>query len=187
MLYVDEIYEQEKVAFFRKSKERFGGLGNMAGGYPLTVNGISYSSSEALYQVARYPHHRDVQNKIIETHNGFAAKLVAKQHYDLTRPNWNSVRVAVMRNVLIIKAQQNYTKIKAIIDDTDDREIVEWSRKDPFWGAIPDHDILAGQNTLGKLWMFLRPSIADGSINMIVPITTWFPQGDDQLVDLIQY
>lgn len=189
MLYTDEVYVQDKVAFFRRSKERYGGLGNMAGGYPLTVNGLSYTSSEALYQVARFPHYPDIQEKIRTAHNGFAAKLVAKEHYDKTRPNWegpHSVRVPIMLTVLTIKTQQNYTKIKKILDETDDMEIVEWSRKDPFWGAQPGDDgLLAGKNVLGKLWMRIRAMGEDVKTSQYS--TAFFPQGDDQLVDFINY
>lgn len=40
---------------------------------------------------------------------------------------------------------------------TADKQIVEISRKDPFWGAVPvGPDNLVGQNVLGKLLMELR-------------------------------
>jgi len=41
-----------------ETKEAFGGLSNMAGGYGLQVNGIHIPSSEALYQACRFPHAR---------------------------------------------------------------------------------------------------------------------------------
>jgi predicted NAD-dependent protein-ADP-ribosyltransferase YbiA (DUF1768 family) len=92
-----------------------------------------------------------------------------------------------MLQCLIIKTQQNYTKIRQIIELTNELPIVEYSRKDPFWGAQPDGECLVGCNVLGKLWMFVRPDILDGSIRCTVADTSYFPQGDDQLVDIIQY
>lgn len=178
----DEVYVQDRVAFFRKSKERFGGLGNMAGGYPLIVNNTIYSSSEALYHCARYPHLPKVQEDIRLAHNGFAAKLVAKQYYDQTREDWEDIRVVVMLHTLTLKVQDNYDKIVKIIEETGDREIVEWSRKNSFWGAQPDHDLLVGKNILGKLWMYLRPDILDGSIRYHYPDLTLFPGADEGLV-----
>jgi hypothetical protein len=40
---------------FYKAKEVFGGLSNMAGGFPLVVNGIHILTSEALYQACYFP------------------------------------------------------------------------------------------------------------------------------------
>jgi hypothetical protein len=43
-----------------------------------------------------------------------------------------------------------------------DRKIVERSRKDRFWGAVPvEDDLLEGENRLGKLLMELRDEVAE--------------------------
>ena len=49
-------YEPEECVVFRKTAEAFGGLSNMAAGFPLKVNGVSVRTSEALYQACRFPH-----------------------------------------------------------------------------------------------------------------------------------
>lgn len=48
-------YDCTKSAVFLKTKERLGALSNMAGGFPLEVNGIKIRTSEALYQACRFP------------------------------------------------------------------------------------------------------------------------------------
>ena len=48
------IYQRDQCVVFLKTKEVFGGLSNMAGGYGLRVNGIHIPSSEALYQACRF-------------------------------------------------------------------------------------------------------------------------------------
>jgi type I restriction enzyme S subunit len=43
-------YRVADCVVFRKTNTRFGGLSNMAPGFPLEVNGIRILTSEALYQ-----------------------------------------------------------------------------------------------------------------------------------------
>jgi len=42
-------YHRDECVVFLKTKEQFGGLSNMAGGYSLFVNGIRILTAEALY------------------------------------------------------------------------------------------------------------------------------------------
>ena len=58
-------YRRADSAVFLKTKEKYGGLSNMAGGFPLVVNDIKIRTSEALYQAYRFPHIPDVQRLII--------------------------------------------------------------------------------------------------------------------------
>ena len=58
-------YERQDSVVFCKTNEEFGGLSNMAPGFPLRVNGIDILTSEALYQACRFPHLPDVQRLII--------------------------------------------------------------------------------------------------------------------------
>jgi hypothetical protein len=46
-------YHRDECVVFRKTKEAFGGLSNMAGGYSSRVSGLLYVSSEHLYQCFR--------------------------------------------------------------------------------------------------------------------------------------
>ena len=48
-------YEIAKVAAFRRTRENWGGLSNMASGFPLWIGPIRVPSSEALYQACRFP------------------------------------------------------------------------------------------------------------------------------------
>ena len=49
-------YDRANSAIFLKTREKHGGLSNMAGGFPLVVNGTEIRTSEALYQACRFPH-----------------------------------------------------------------------------------------------------------------------------------
>lgn len=141
-------------------KEEFGELSNMAGGFGLRVNGHRVWSSEALYQTCRFPRHPEIQAEIIRERSPMGAKMKAKKdgrREKLSRPDWEEVRVDVMYWCLQVKLAQNLGPFFWPLKSTGARPIVEKSRKDAFWGAIPDEDgILRGANQLGRLLVRLR-------------------------------
>jgi len=158
--YQIRVYKRQEVITFRKTKEQFGGLSNMAGGYPLNVNGVEILTSEALYQACRFPHLPNIQQQIIAERSPMTAKMKAKPYRDQSRPDWDKVRIEVMRWCLQVKLVQNWDKFSALLLATDELPIVEDSHKDDFWGAKPqDDDILIGINALGCLLMELREQI----------------------------
>ena len=138
----------------------FGGLSNMAGGFPLMVSGVRIRTSEALYQACRFPHLPDVQRLIIAQRSPMTAKMKSKPYRHDSRQDWNRVRVNVMRWCLRVKLAQNWEFFSKLLLDTGDRAIVEQSHKDDFWGARPvDDRTLVGMNVLGRLLMELRESV----------------------------
>jgi type I restriction enzyme, S subunit len=153
-------YLRSECAVFNKTKERFGGLSNMAGGFPLVVNGVRIRTSEALYQACRFPHMPDLQRQIIDERSPMAAKMRGKPFRSQSRPDWDEVRVALMRWSIRVKLTQNPDRFGAVLEETGDLPIVEHSRRDRFWGAVAlNDDELEGQNVLGRLLMELRQEI----------------------------
>ncbi|MEZ5594131.1 MAG: NADAR family protein, partial [Gammaproteobacteria bacterium] len=153
-------YERASSVVFLKTNEAFGGLSNMAGGFPLRVNGVRILTSEALYQACRFPHLPDVQRLIIEQRSPMTAKMKSKPHRSNSRRDWFQVRVKIMRWCLRVKLAQNWRKFSELLLETGDRPIVEQSRKDDFWGAKPvDDGTLVGMNVLGRLLMELREAV----------------------------
>ena len=152
------IYHFDQSIIFRKTKEDFGGLSNMAAGFKLSINKISVKTSEAIYQACRFPHLPEVQEKIIEQKSPMAAKMVGKPFRDKTRSDWNEVRVEVMEWCIRAKLAQNFIGFGSLLEKTYNKKIVEDSHKDDFWGAISEKDAktLTGQNVLGRLLMKVR-------------------------------
>lgn len=169
-------YVRSEVIVVYKTKETFGGLSNMASGYPLQINGVRISTSEALYQACRFPHMPEVQREIIGQHSPMTAKMKSKPHRKDSRPDWNKVRHKVMRWCLRVKLAQNYEEFGRLLLATCDKPIVEQSRNDDFWGAkLADEsgDILVGQNVLGRLLMELREKLKDdvaGVLKTVPPL-----------------
>ena len=153
-------YNRASSVVFLKTREAFGGLSNMAGGFPLRVNEIRILTSEALYQACRFPHLADVQRLIIGQKSPMAAKMKSKLYRHQSRPDWNRVRVSIMRWCLRVKLAQNWDSFSKLLLQTGDSPIVEQSRRDDFWGALPvGEQTLVGMNVLGRLLMELRESI----------------------------
>jgi ribA/ribD-fused uncharacterized protein len=151
-------YRRAECVVFCKTREAFGGLSNMASGYPLRVGGIYVPTSEALYQACRFPHLPNVQDIIIRQKSPMTAKMKSKKHRPQSREDWDSIRVAVMKWCLKIKLAQHWRRFGELLLETSDKPIVEQSRKDRFWGAIlePDGESLSGYNVLGRLLMDIR-------------------------------
>ena len=164
----DREYEGESSIVFRKTGERYGGLSNMAAGFPLVVNGIQIRTSEALYQACRFPHLPDVQRLVIDQASPMAAKMRSKPFRKQSRSDWDTVRVKVMRWCLRVKLSQNWERFGALLKATGDRPIVEESAKDDFWGAhLLEDGRLAGHNVLGRLLMELRDELASRPENSL--------------------
>lgn len=165
-------YHRAESVVVYKTKEDFGGLSNMASGYPLQVNGVRILTTEALYQACRFPLLPEAQREIIGQHSPMTAKMKSKPYRKLTRPDWENVRFKIMRWCLRVKLAQNYGEFGRLLLATRDRPIVEQSRKDDYWGAkiADDDETLIGQNVLGRLLMELRERLKQDSAERLLTV-----------------
>ncbi len=155
-------YRVDEVVRFRRTTEEFGGLSNMAPGFPLIVLGHRIRTAEALYQACRYPHMPAVQQMILDEGSPMTAKMRTKPFRSQSRPDWDEVRVPVMKWCLRVKLACNWGKFSQLLLETGERPIVEDSPKDSYWGAMPQEgDLLNGQNVLGRLLMDLRKRLIE--------------------------
>jgi len=136
----------------------------MAPGFPVRINGVLILTVEALYQACRFPHMPEVQRRILEQHSPMTAKMVGKPYRAESRPDWDRVRVKIMRWCLRLKLLMHRSSFGDLLLSTGDRPIVEDSRKDDFWGALHvGSETLVGGNVLGRLLMELREEIKSGT------------------------
>lgn len=151
-------YRRAECVVFRKTEEEYGGLSNMAGGYEIQLNGITIGTSESLYQACRFPFSVEVQEMIIEQKSPMTAKMKSKPFRSQTRPDWETVKVPIMRWCLRVKLACNWIKFGELLLATGKKDIVEDSARDRFWGAVAteDNEQLVGVNALGRLLMELR-------------------------------
>ncbi len=159
-----ETYRRNECVIVYMTHERFGGLSNMASGFPLSINGVRIPTSEALYQACRFPHLPNVQRIIIGQRSPMTAKMKSKPYRNQTRADWDSVRVQVMDWCLRVKLAQHWDAFSRLLLSTEEKPIVEESRKDDFWGAkAQDMATLVGTNVLGQLLMNLRRELKQES------------------------
>lgn len=151
-------YNSKEAIVFRKTTEPFGGLSNMASGFSLYINEIIVPSSEHLYQAMRYPTNPEIQFEIISQDNAMKAKMISNKYKSqYSRPDWEKIQIKVMRWALEIKLAQNWDKFSKILQETQNKTIVEYATDNKIWGAKPsNNDELVGVNALGRLLMELR-------------------------------
>ncbi len=173
-------YVESDCAVIYRTKELFGEGSNMASGFPILYEGKIYHSTEALYQLTRFPGLTETRLapgaptliERVNVKNAMMAKMCSKPFRHLTRPDWMDVRVPIMESVLRFKIDQHPTAMGAFFDMTEDMPIVEKSRRDAFWGAKSDQKgNLIGENVLGLLWMLLREEVRTGIFHAEVTLT----------------
>jgi ribA/ribD-fused uncharacterized protein len=163
-------FNRGNAVVFRSTKEQWGGLSNMAAGYPLVINGHQFRTSEALYQAFRFSDDRSEDGELIQElirreKSPMAAKMVSKKYHSLSRDDWDFTRVKIMDWCLRAKLLAHWDKFSALLLSTGNLPIVEESHKDRFWGAVAvrgSADELEGENVLGTLLTRLRTRVVAG-------------------------
>ena len=125
--------------------------------FRLVWDGLLFDTSEAAYHWEKFPHNQVVQNAIRCAPSAHAALKIAENYRTEMRDNWLDIRVDVMRKILLAKVSQHeYVRRKLI--QTGNRELIEDSWRDAFWGWGSKRD---GKNMLGKLWMEVRAALKE--------------------------
>jgi hypothetical protein len=149
-------YPLSESIVFRKTKDDFGGLSNMASGFSLNINDIIIPTAEHLYQACRFPYHPALQFDIINEHSPMTAKWIGRKNIAHTRKDWDMTRFKIMQWVLEVKLSQNWETFGSLLMSTGNKHIVEQAPKDKIWGAVKEGDMLIGTNALGRLLMLIR-------------------------------
>lgn len=122
--------------------------------FTLQWMGIRFDTSEAAYHWEKFKGagRDDIRAQIRLAPSAHEAFKIAERNKAYRRPDWDAVKVGVMRRILRAKAEQHeYVRRKLL--ETGDRELIEDSWRDDYWGWGPNRD---GQNMLGKIWMVIR-------------------------------
>jgi len=126
--------------------------------HPITYKYRLFATSEHLYQWLK------LGNGDVETPEQFAvrmesnpklAKDLANSNKNLHVNNWHDIKYNVMLHCCRLKCEQ-HPKIKDVLVQTGEAEIVENSPYDYEWGCGADG---SGKNLLGKVWMQIRNEV----------------------------
>lgn len=137
-----------------------------------------FPTSEHLYHWLKFSGtDNDIALEILEARSAHEAFKIAERNRDRRRQDWDDVKIDTMREILRAKVEQHeYVRRKLLA--TGDRELIEDSWRDDFWGWGPNR---GGQNMLGKLWMKVRADLrreASGlTATPFTPDTAWTETG----------
>jgi len=145
----------ERVCFYEQD---FYVLSNFSA-FQMRWGPYTFMTSEHLYHFRRFflrgGDADQIASQIMRAPSAHEAFKIAQANKVLQIEHWDEIKVAEMRGILRDKADQHeYVRRKLLA--TGDRELVENSWRDDFWGWGPNRD---GQNMLGKLWMEIRAEL----------------------------
>jgi ribA/ribD-fused uncharacterized protein len=122
--------------------------------FNVTYNGRVWMTGEHAYQAAKFED-EEILELIHRAPSAYEAKQVCQRYKSKVKPNWSSVKVSVMEEILRSKVREHpYVQEKLL--ETGNREIIEDSPTDSFWGRGEDWQ---GRNELGKAWMKIRAEL----------------------------
>lgn len=148
----------ERVCFYEQD---FYVLSNFSA-FNVMWQGLCFDTSEHLYHWLKFATSPDgmsakpeLADDILNAPSAHAAFKLAELYRAHRRSDWDDVKVDFMREILRAKAAQHeYVHRKLLA--TGNRELVENSWRDDFWGWGPNRE---GQNMLGRLWMEIRAEL----------------------------
>lgn len=116
---------------------------------------LRFDTAEAAYHWEKFPRNPGIRDEIWTAPSAHEAFKIAERNKAWRDSQWDDVKVDIMRDILRAKAAQHeYVRRKLLA--TGDRELIENSWRDDFWGWGADE---GGQNMLGKLWMEVRAEL----------------------------
>jgi ribA/ribD-fused uncharacterized protein len=152
---------EERVCFYEQD---FYVLSNFSSFRVRVGEHLTFDTLEAAYHYYKFKidgddefneSRRHIRSAIRRADSAHDAFKIAERNKAERRPDWDAVKVDIMRRLLHFKVQQHeYVRRKLLA--TGERELVENSWRDDFWGWGQNRD---GQNMLGKLWMEVRQEL----------------------------
>lgn len=124
--------------------------------FQVEYKGKIYPTSEHAYQSSIFINtDKELAERIRNAKSAHEAFKLAEANKNKREKNWDDIKLKVMKEILICKVNQHEYVMKKLLQ-SEDREIVEDSWRDSYWGWGEDRK---GENMLGKLWMEVRQEI----------------------------
>lgn len=141
-------YDSDKQIFFYEHE--FYVFSNFSS-FQLEWKGYLWPTSEHAYHSEKFSDPQ-ILNGLKNACSAHDAMKLAYANKDKYRSDWDDVKLKIMKDILRAKTEQHsYVKKKLL--ESSDKELVEDSWRDSYWGWGPNKD---GENHLGKLWMEIR-------------------------------
>jgi ribA/ribD-fused uncharacterized protein len=124
--------------------------------FMLEWKGKLWPTSEHAYHSEKFED-ESMKEEIRNARSAHAALKYAEANKDKRKENWDEIKLQVMKEILHAKVEQHPYVLKKLLE-SGDRELIEDSWRDSYWGWGPDKD---GENHLGKLWMEVRKEVVE--------------------------
>ncbi|KAJ3056370.1 hypothetical protein HK097_007207 [Rhizophlyctis rosea] len=142
---------QPPLYFYRQHEKPYGVFSNFYLA-PITLNSLTWPTTEHYFQAQKFPTRPDLQLQIQQAESpGKAARLGRNKSFPL-RSDWERIKDSVMKECLIAKFTQ-YPEFRDLLLGTEDRILVEHTANDRYWADGGDG---TGKNMLGILLMEIR-------------------------------
>ncbi|MCF7843736.1 NADAR family protein [Candidatus Gracilibacteria bacterium] len=122
--------------------------------FMLEWKGKLYPTSEHAYHSEKFEDEK-LKEELRNTRSAHDSQKFANANKDKRRSDWDDVKLGIMKEILKEKVLQHPYVMKKLID-SGQKELVEDSWRDNYWGWGPNKD---GENHLGKLWMEVRDEL----------------------------
>ena len=166
--YSIETYPAEQCVLIHKITEQWGVLSNFAQ-TPIVIDGVSFDTSERLYQTMRFDD-PVICRKVFEKKGNpkMTAKHYAKEGFQ--RKDWGQMIVDAMKYCLTKKYEQSI-EFRNALEESKGKIIAEDQTSFPgknanTWGVKREGDYYVGPNLLGRLLMELREN---GELEFTLP------------------
>ena len=140
--------------YFYSHRLEYGCFSNFSD-HAITVDGVTWPTTEHYFQAMKFPHDPKRQGRIRKTSDPGQSKRIAWESGAEIVKHWDSKRDEVMLTALRAKFTQ-HADLQAILLGTGDETLVEHTNKDRYWGDGGDG---SGENKLGQLLMRVRAEL----------------------------
>ena len=120
------------------------------------LDGSAWPSVEHYYQGMKFEE-GELRESVRTAEHPEKAKQLAEANREAIRKDWQQVREVMMTRAVYIKCR-THEGVAAALLSTGDRDIIETSQYDYYWGCGRDG---RGHNTFGKVLMAVRDKLAE--------------------------
>lgn len=140
---------------FYSTGDAFGEFSNFAS-FPVKIGKKTWPTSEHYFQAQKFQDESHAE-KIRKAASPMMAARLGRDRKAPLRKDWESVKIAVMRQALTAKFTQ-YHELKVLLLSTGNRRLIESTPNDDYWGDGGDG---SGKNMLGRLLMEIRSQLLE--------------------------
>src|SRR5215218_28349 len=137
---------------FYSTGDEYGEFSNFAH-FPIRLKGRTWPTTEHYFQAQKFAGTDDAHAEAIrKAGSPMLAARMGRDRKKKLRRDWESAKVAVMREALLAKFEQ-HPQLRELLLSTADAKLVEHTERDDYWG---DGGNGSGRNMLGQLLMEVR-------------------------------